>query len=650
MAFYDDGGVDFAQQQLEEARKRREKTAKSEDKFSRNLIVLDKILGLGENYINKKADKLETENVLARSHYVSQLEQSNAFNKEHNDYVAQGYTTKDILEFETRELLEGYLRGEKGDEYDISQFSDGINNIAREWASDPVKLEAYQKQVDAHSKIPNMSPQELIEISRQQDAPPRNVAEFFGNSVLKLFKSHDDNTLTEEDRLAKQRKLGGLLGTQFDNVRTAVEEYSNLGNPIDELVTFIENNPNKVVFKNAKQQIVPQEDTVGGRTVVRNYLVTTAMDSNGNGITLGEPVLTTQSTRELGTRPLTAQQLSIGAAKISEYVSGSEDSLLMENYKLQAKEMPTTLTESILTVEDFLINQYGIERNRALGIATKYVVNQDSNAPDTKPSLYDIDFSLGQIDSTKIEAYADSIIKTKPTVFINSELRKLRDGMINVIATSDNERAGEDITAINTIMEQKYKVTNVEEYNDLLKEEADIPQETKQIYETIKNTPIVGDVSEFIFGEEFGDTPLDYITLLPMGGIVFKGTTKGLGFVGGKIAIPLGNQILKHPTMAKFITRATKYADPTKKIRGREMFIKNLNPVEKAVFRSMNAKGNIDTMAFMKRLAVIPGVYALKSNPFPSLGSPIRNLLGYGTLGAAVIYSSSEDKEEPTQD
>lgn len=374
------------------------------------------------------------------------------------------------------------------------------------------------------------------------------------------------------------------------------------------------------------------------------------MDSNGNGITLGEPVLTTQSTRELGAKPLTAQQLSIGAAKISEYVSGSEDSLLMENYRLQAKEMPTTLTESILTVEDFLINQYGIERNRALGIATKYVVNQDSNAPDTKPSLYDIDFSLGQIDSTKIEAYADSIIKTKPTVFINSELRKLRDGMINVIATSDNERAGEDIEAINRIMEMKYGVTNVEEYNDLLKDEADIPEETRQVYETIKNTPIVGDVSEFIFGEEFGDTPLDYITLLPMGGIVLKGTTKGLGFIGGKIAVPLGNQILKHPTMAKFIAKATKYSDPTKKIRGREMFIKNLNPVEKAVFRSMNAKGNIDTMAFMKRLAVIPGVYALKSNPFPSLGSPIRNLLGYGTLGAAVIYSSSEDKEEPTQD
>ena len=46
MAFYDDGGVDFAQQQLDEARKRREKTAKSQEKFTKNLLILDGLLEL----------------------------------------------------------------------------------------------------------------------------------------------------------------------------------------------------------------------------------------------------------------------------------------------------------------------------------------------------------------------------------------------------------------------------------------------------------------------------------------------------------------------------------------------------------------------------------------------------------------------------
>jgi len=152
-----------------------------------------------------------------------------------------------------------------------------------------------------------------------------------------------------------------------------------------------------------------------------------------------------------------------------------------------------------------------------------------------------------------------------------------------------------------------------------------------------------------LFGEEFGDTSLDYITLIPMGGITLKGTTKGLGFIGNKIAVPLGNQILKHPSMTKFISKATKYSDPTKKVRGKEAFIKNLNPVEKAVFRSMNAKCNIDTTLFMKKLATVPGVYIQKAGLLPGFGTRYGKL-GYGALGSYVIYSSYVDKKEPTQD
>ena len=100
--------------------------------------------------------------------------------------------------------------------------------------------------------------------------------------------------------------------------------------------------------------------------------------------------------------------------------------------------------------------------------------------------------------------------------------------------------------------------------------------------------------------------------------------------------------------MAKFISKATKYADPNKKMRGREMFINNLNPVEKAVFRSMNAKGNIDTMLFMKRLATIPGVYIQKSGLLPGFGTRFGKI-GYGGLGAYAIYSSYIDKQEPTE-
>ena len=646
MAFYDDGGVDFAQQQLEEARKRREKTAKSQEKFTKNLLILDGLLGIADKTINKKADKLETEGVLARSNYITQLEQSNAFNKNYNDYVAQGYSAKDILEFETKDILEGYFTETYGEGYDFSQFRDGINNIAREWASDPEKLEAFQKQVDAHAQIPNMSSQELVEISRKQDAPPRSVAEFVGNSIFKVFKSHDDNTLSEEDRLAKQRKLGGLLGTQFDNVRTAVEEYGNVGNPIDELVTYIQDNPDKIVFKNAQSSIQAVTRMVGGRTESVPYIISYAQDSDGNTIQMGDPIALPMSIKDTGPKQFNNQEIAKTMKSVEEFILGTNDETFIDNYKTQFKEKPTIMTERILESQDFLINQYGIDRNTAFETAIKYVVAQDSNNPETTPSLYDIDVALGQIDSEKIEAYADSIIQTKPNVLVNSELRKLRDSMINVIATSGSERASEDITTINNIMEKQYNVSTVKNYNETFIKEADIPEETKGIYKEILNTPIVGSVADALFGEEFEG--LDYVALIPMGGITLQGIRKGLPFAGQKLAVPLGNQILKHPTMAKFIAKATKYADPNKKMRGREMFINNLNPVEKAVFRSMNAKGNIDTMLFMKRLATIPGVYIQKSGLLPGFGTRFGKI-GYGGLGAYAIYSSYIDKQEPTE-
>ena len=649
MAFYDDGGVDFAQQQLEEARKRREKTAKSQEKFTKNLLILDGLLGIADKAINKKADKLETEGVLARSNYISQLEQSNAFNKNYNDYVAQGYSAKDILEFETKDILEGYFTETYGEGYDFSQFRDGINNIAKEWASDPEKLESFQKQVDAHAQIPNMSSQELVEISRKQDAPPRSVAEFVGNSIFKVFKSHDDTTLSEEDRLAKQRKLGGLLGTQFDNVRTAVEEYGNVGNPIDELVTYIQDNPDKIVFKNAQTVVEPVTRMVGGRTEVVPYIITYGQDGNGNTIQLGDPVPGPMSIKDSGPKQFNNQEIAKTMKTVEEFILGTNDETFIDNYKIQFKEKPTIMTERILESQDFLINQYGIDRNTAFETAINYVVNQDSNNPENTPSLYDIDVALGQIDSEKIEAYADSIKQTKPNVFVNSELRKLRDSMINVIATSGSERASEDITTINNIMEKKYNVPTVKDYNETLIKEADIPEETKGIYKDILNTPVVGSVADFLFGEEFGDSGWDYAALIPVGGVAVTGTKTAIGKTVGAVAPKIGNQILKHPSMAKFIAKATKYADPTKKMRGREMFINNLNPVEKAVFRSMNAKGNIDTMLFMKRLVTIPGVYIQKSGLLPGFGTRFGKV-GYGGLGAYAIYSSYIDKQEPTED
>ena len=107
--FYDDGGIKFAEEQFDIARKRRDKETKKQEKFSKNLQILNGLI-TGANYvINSKADKLGTENVLAKAHYLTLNENANMFNKEYNDYISQGFSQEDIFEIQTLDKLNDYI-------------------------------------------------------------------------------------------------------------------------------------------------------------------------------------------------------------------------------------------------------------------------------------------------------------------------------------------------------------------------------------------------------------------------------------------------------------------------------------------------------------------------------------------------------------
>ena len=239
MAFYDDGGVSYAEEQLKKARERRDVEAKKQEKFSKRLQLLN--LGItGANFfLNQKADKLETEGILARSNYLTANENSKTFNAEMQEYINDGYNNQQILQFRTKDKLNGYLSETYGEDYDLSQFSDAVNKISRDFSQDPKNLEAFNKVVEAQSKIPGLSQEEMIELIKREDMPPRDIASFLGNKVLKVFKSHDEETLSAEDKLEKQKSLGGLIGKRFEDSRVALQEYAALGNPIDELVEFL---------------------------------------------------------------------------------------------------------------------------------------------------------------------------------------------------------------------------------------------------------------------------------------------------------------------------------------------------------------------------------------------------------------------------
>jgi len=642
MAFYDDGGVEFAQKQFSDVRARKEKEAKKQDKFSRNLMVLDGLLGLGDNILNKKADKLQNEGVLARSHYLSSLDNSNAFNKEQNQYVQDGLTTQDILYNETKDKLTNYTQEKFGEGYDISQFMDGINNIATDYSKDADNLEKYQAVIDAHSKIPTMSPAEFIAYSRDQTQPVRTVGEFLGNKVKKVFQSHDEETLSEEDRIGKERTLNGILGENFAGVKKAIEQFSEAGNPINELTDFINKNPDLIAFKNATTEIKPVTIIRNGKTTVTNYIVSSAQSSDGRIIELSPPIATTESTKDGGLPVYSPAALQLGSARINEWAknASANDAEFKDDFKYMQKNFPTLLTESVLSIQDNLINNYGMSKNKALGIATRYAVGQDSSEIDINPSLFDIDMASGLIDTDKILNYVESIKLVKGDVFVPNELKVMRDRLVNTIANSnvDDNTKREDIEAIYEIMDGE-GIVRPNEFNKIAIDNSNLKPEDKTIAEKVNEVPIIGPLNEFLFDDSYD--AIDATIFLGGYGALRMVLKKSIKPLVGKVAIKVGGKILSSPKMAAFIKKAAKFANPKLNPAGRELFIKNMNPLQRAAFRSMNAKGNIDTAAFMARVAKLPGIKIVESGMLPGVQSTFGKY-AYGALGAYIAYSATQ--------
>ena len=69
--FYDDGGVAFVKEQFDNARKRRDKEAKKENRFSQGLFLADLAVKGFDLFANNKADALEQEELFKNSNLFS---------------------------------------------------------------------------------------------------------------------------------------------------------------------------------------------------------------------------------------------------------------------------------------------------------------------------------------------------------------------------------------------------------------------------------------------------------------------------------------------------------------------------------------------------------------------------------------------------
>jgi len=458
MARYDDGGIEFAQQQFDRARDYKEEQAKKQEKFSKRLQIANMAVTGVTGILNQKADALEASRATQRAHYLTQLENAKSWQTMVTGYEKEGLTREQMLYREKQKQLRNYVQNEFGADYDISGFSDAISRFAKEYSDDKVNLASFNKAVDAQLAIPNLSQEDMAILIQREGAAPRSISAFLGNSMMKLAKSHDKETMTAADKAAKDRLIGGLVGEQFAASKTALQEYAAKGNPIEKIVAFMKSEEGKAipVFKDASREITKEREVDRfGNIVEVEYVANYGTDRRTGGqILIGDRVKANINKTAAKEKTYSENEIATAADQIDRYVKKSGNVNLESSYEEYVDEKNGRgLAHNVITTSNNLQKQFNIPQSKAIGLASKFVLQQDGETVDTSISLYDYHKLEGMVDTENINQYIESIRQTKSEK-TEQDIGNMYDDIVRGINRSDlseDEKLGE-LNALNKIV------------------------------------------------------------------------------------------------------------------------------------------------------------------------------------------------------
>ena len=451
MARYEDDGIEFAQQQFDRARDYKEEQAKKQEKFAKRLQMANLAVS-GVNFVlNQKADALETSRATQRAHYLTQLENAKGWQTMVQGYEKEGLTREQMLYREKQKQLTSYVQNEFGADFDISGYSDAINRISKEYSDDKVNLASFNKAVDAQLAIPNLSQEDMIARIQQEGAAPRSIGAFLGNSMMKLAKSHDKETMDAADKVTKDRMLGGLIGEQFSASKTALEEYAAKGNPIEKMVNFLKSEEGKAipVFKDVSREVTKEREVDRfGNIVEVEYVANYGTDRRTGGqILIGDRIKASSNRTAAKEKTYTEPEIATATSQIASYVRRSGDVDLQSSLEEYVDESEVRgLSHNVITTADKLRKQYDISQSKAIGLATKHVLQQDGELIETDVNLYEYEKLEGTADSENVLSYIKSIQETSPKKsqeVIGNMYEEMVTGIQRNPNLTDEEKIGE---------------------------------------------------------------------------------------------------------------------------------------------------------------------------------------------------------------
>jgi len=484
MSRYDDGGIEFGQEQFAKARAYNEEQAKKQEKFSKRLQLANIAVTGVTSLINQKADELELNNVVERAHYLNTLESAKTWTDRYNKYVSQGLTEEQMYKTDLREDAFGYLQ-QKYEGYDDVRtiFGDAVEEAVTNVKDMPNArtFEQWKKTNDLMLKIPSMSREELVGVIQKDGAAPRNISAFLGNSVKNYFRAHDEDTLKDKDTKASEKMLSGVLGDRFGAATDALRDWKSKGNAIAPLQKFLNTaNGKELIGRLSKDEKVTYRDQIlvnkktGVSTTTPVMIVAGRTPDKGFGaIDSKTQLMTDLTTTVIEDVPVTPQELSETSSISRLYITSdriSDTALQAYNdLDLEEEEQLAGFNRNILaTTRNILTENPDLSKNKAIEIATEYYLAQGQTLTHLKPSLFDIarideTITVDTNDRTQMLSFINSIKRTQPDYAIPGELENTRDSLVNLIiaGTGTQYEKDQDIESLNILFKEE---GNIEPY------------------------------------------------------------------------------------------------------------------------------------------------------------------------------------------
>ena len=480
MARYDiEGEQKYVESKLSEARDYREKQAKKQERFAKRLQLADWAI-TGANWaINKKADALEADRVTERAWYNTSLENSKVWKARYDSYKTENLTPQQMFERDIEENLRAALQRDKGAEVNIEGFNNAIKAEAKKWAKGEGRFAAWNKAMEAQLAIPDLTSAQLAERIKNDGAPPRNIASFFGNKLLKVAKSHDSDTLNATEQKEVDNRLNGILGERFSAVKTAMAEHRAKGNNIDEFLDWVKGPEGQKIpsYKRTEAQYKPDVVFENGKELTIERLVTIGEMSNGvfEEISRGAP-RTVKSVR-IPDKVYTNSQISLAKDKINTFVTDSGTDAVRERWNnLIEKDAESGLgsgtageSENILRASEYLQANYNTDPAKAIQIAAEYVLGNPEKYGATTPNSWDVAQITGEVDDDAFGMYLEDIINTRTGLQRKAETSQLASRLILTIKSQDSydeDTKKRKIGEINKLLEKTKDITGVEALDD----------------------------------------------------------------------------------------------------------------------------------------------------------------------------------------